>query len=117
MASLPVIPAPQPDEDIGEAQWNLPEVLRVNAELLLWHGGPGAVAGAEAQLLRSPRRGAAAGHPVMELRAATSLARLWQRGGRVAAARDLLAATVERFTEGFGANDFVTARQLITEWS
>jgi len=53
MASLPVIPAPQPDEDIGEARWNLPEVLRVNAELLLWHGGPGAVAAAEAQLLRS----------------------------------------------------------------
>jgi hypothetical protein len=43
---------PQPDEDIGEAQWNLPEVLRVNAELLLWHGGPDAVAGAEVQLLR-----------------------------------------------------------------
>jgi predicted ATPase len=117
MASLPVIPAPQPDEDIGEAQWNLPEVLRVNAELLLWHGGPGAVAGAEAQLLRSldvARRQATLS---WELRAATSLARLWQRGGRVAAARDLLAATVERFTEGFGANDFVTARQLITEWS
>src|ERR1019366_9858466 len=53
MASLPVIPVPRPDEDIGEAQWNLPEVLRVNAELLLWHGGPDAVAAAEAQLLRS----------------------------------------------------------------
>ena len=82
MASLPVIPVPQPDEDIGEAQWNLPEVLRVNAELLLWHGGPGAVAAAEAQLLRSldvARRQASLS---WELRSATSLARLWHRRGR-----------------------------------
>ena len=117
MASLPVIPTPQPDEDIGEAQWSLPEVLRVNAELLLWHGGPDAAAGAEAQLLRSldvARRQATLS---WELRAATSLARLWRRGGRVAAALDLLAATVERFTEGFGTNDLVTARRLIAEWS
>jgi predicted ATPase/DNA-binding winged helix-turn-helix (wHTH) protein len=117
MASLPVIPVPQPDENIGEAQWNLPEVLRVNAELLLWHGGPSAVAGAEAQLLRSldvARRQAALS---WELRSATSLARLWHRRGRAPAARDLLIATVERFTEGLRTNDVLTARQLISRWS
>jgi predicted ATPase/DNA-binding winged helix-turn-helix (wHTH) protein len=117
MASLPVIPVPQPDENIGEAQWNLPEVLRVNAELLLWHGGPSAVAGAEAQLLRSldvARRQAALS---WELRSATSLARLWHRRGRAPAAQDLLIATVERFTEGLRTNDVLTARQLISRWS
>jgi predicted ATPase/DNA-binding winged helix-turn-helix (wHTH) protein len=117
MASLPIIPVPQPDENIGESEWNLPEVLRVNAELLLWRGGPGALAEAEAQLLRSldvSRRQATVS---WELRAATSLARLWQSGGRVAAARDLLAATVDRFTEGFGTDDVVTARRLIARWS
>ena len=117
MASLPVIPVPQPDEDIGEAQWNLPEVLRVNAELLLWHGGQRAVAVAETQLLRSLDIAKQQATLSWELRAATGLARLWQRGGRVAAARDLLAATVDRFTEGFDTADIVTARRLITDWS
>ena len=117
MASLPVIPMPQPAEDVGEAEWNLPEVLRVNAELLLWHGGPDAATRAEAQLLRSldvARRQATLS---WELRSATSLARLWRRHGRGAAARDLLAATIDRFTEGFGTHDVVTARRLIARWS
>jgi predicted ATPase/DNA-binding winged helix-turn-helix (wHTH) protein len=117
MASLPVIPVPQPDEDISEAQWNLPEVLRVNAELLLWHDGADAVAGAEAQLLRSLDMARRQATLSWELRAATSLALLWQRGERVVAARDLLTATVDRFTEGFGTYDVVTARRLIAEWS
>jgi predicted ATPase len=117
MASLPVIPAPQPDEDVGEAEWNLAEILRVNAELLLWHGGSDAAPAAESCLLRSldvARRQATLS---WELRTATSLARLWHRGGRVAAAQDLLAATVDRFTEGFGTSDVVTARRLIAQWS
>ena len=117
MASLPVIPMPQPAEDVGEAEWNLPEVLRVNAELLLWHGGPDAATEAEAQLLRSldvARRQATLS---WELRSATSLARLWRRHGRGAAARDLLAATIDRFTEGLGTHDVVTARRLIARWS
>ena len=117
MASLPVIPVPQPDEDVGEAQWNLPEILRVNAELLLWHGGPDAAPAAEAQLLRSLDVARQQATLSWELRSATSLARLWHRGGRVAEARDLLAATVDRFTEGFGTSDVVTARRLIAEWS
>jgi predicted ATPase/DNA-binding winged helix-turn-helix (wHTH) protein len=117
MASLPVIPIPQPHQDVGEAEWNLPEILRVNAELLSWHGGPDAVAGAEAQLLRSLDVARQQSTLSWELRSATNLARLWHRGGHVAKARDLLAATVDRFTEGFGTSDVVTARRLIAEWS
>jgi predicted ATPase/DNA-binding winged helix-turn-helix (wHTH) protein len=117
MASLPVIPVPRPDQDIGEAEWNLPEILRVNAELLLWHDGPDAVAGAEAQLLRSLDVARQQSTLSWELRSATNLARLWHRGGRVAKACDLLAATVDRFTEGFGTGDVVMARRLIAEWS
>jgi hypothetical protein len=117
MTSLPVIPIPQPDQDVGEAEWNLPEILRVNAELLLWHGGPDAVAGAEAQLLRSLDVARQQSTLSWELRSATNLARLWHYGGRIAKARDLLAATVDRFTEGFGTSDVVTARRLLAEWS
>jgi predicted ATPase/DNA-binding winged helix-turn-helix (wHTH) protein len=117
MASLPVIPVPQSDEDVGEAKWNLPEILRVNAELLLWHGGPDATPAAETQLLRSLDLARQQSTLSWELRSATDMARLWHRGGRVAKARDLLATTVDRFSEGFGTSDVVTARRLIAEWS
>ncbi len=50
---LQTVPMPQPDDDVGDAHWSLPEVLRVNAELLLWHNAPNAAAEAEAVLLRS----------------------------------------------------------------
>ncbi|MBI1814295.1 MAG: AAA family ATPase [Deltaproteobacteria bacterium] len=50
-----------------------------------------------------------------ELRAATSLARLWQRQGRRAAARDLLAPVYEWFTEGFDTRDLKDAKALLEE--
>jgi len=117
LASLPIVPVPQPDEDVGDALWSLPEIVRVNAELLLWHGGSDATPAAESQLLRSLNLARQQSTLSWELRSAMSLARLWHRGGRVAEARDLLAATNDRFTEGFGTSDVVTARRLIAEWS
>jgi predicted ATPase len=50
-----------------------------------------------------------------ELRAATSLARLWQRQGKRDAARDLLAPVYEWFTEGFDTRDLVEAKALLAE--
>jgi hypothetical protein len=117
LAALPIIPVPQPEEDVGDALWSLPEILRVNAELLLWHGGRDAAPAAESCLLRSLEVARQQATLSWELRSATSLARLWHRDGRVAEARDLLAATSDRFTEGFGTGDVVTARRLIAEWS
>jgi hypothetical protein len=115
LAALPIVPVPPPDEDVGDALWSLPEILRVNAELLLWHGGSDAMPAMESQLLRSLDLARQQSTLSWELRAATSLARLWR--GRVAEARDLLAATHDRFTEGFSTRDVVTARRLIAEWS
>ena len=48
-----------------------------------------------------------------ELRAATSLARLWQRTGRRIEARDLLAPIHDWFTEGFDTPDLRDARVLV----
>ena len=48
----------------------------------------------------------------LELRAATSLARLWHRQGRRAEARDLLEPVHAWFTEGFDTADLSEARQL-----
>jgi predicted ATPase/DNA-binding winged helix-turn-helix (wHTH) protein len=117
LASAGTIAIPQPDDDVGDALWSLPEVLRVNAELALWHGGPDATAVAEAKLHRSLELARARSTLSWELRTATSLARLWRRNGRGAEARGLLAATCDRFSEGFETADMLCARQLIAEWS
>jgi predicted ATPase len=50
-----------------------------------------------------------------ELRAATSLARLWREQGRRAEARDLLAPVYDSFTEGFDTQDLKDAKRLIDD--
>ena len=50
-----------------------------------------------------------------ELRAATSLARLWQQQGKAIEARNLLAPVYEWFTEGFDTADLKDAKALIEE--
>jgi hypothetical protein len=48
-----------------------------------------------------------------ELRGATSLARLWQRQGKRAEARALLAPVYAWFTQGFDTGDLVDAKALL----
>jgi predicted ATPase len=50
-----------------------------------------------------------------ELRAATSLARLWREQGRRGEARDLLAPVYGAFTEGFDTADLQDAKRLLDE--
>ena len=52
-----------------------------------------------------------------ELRAATSLARLWQQQGKVAEAQELLAPVYNWFTEGFDTADLKDAKALLEEIS
>jgi class 3 adenylate cyclase/predicted ATPase len=51
----------------------------------------------------------------LELRAALSLARLWQRQGRRAEAYDLLASVYGWFSEGFDTADLTDAKALLDE--
>ena len=51
----------------------------------------------------------------LELRAATSLARLWQQQGKRAEAHDLLAPVYGWFTEGFDTADLQEAKALLDE--
>jgi predicted ATPase len=51
----------------------------------------------------------------LELRAAMSLARLWQQQGKSAAARGLLAPLYGWFTEGFETADLQEARALLEQ--
>ena len=48
-----------------------------------------------------------------ELRAATSLARLWRDRGKRTQARDLLAPVYDWFTEGFDTADLKDAKALL----
>jgi predicted ATPase len=50
-----------------------------------------------------------------ELRAATRLARLWQRHGKREEARELLAPLYGWFTEGFDTRDLKEAKALLDE--
>jgi predicted ATPase len=49
----------------------------------------------------------------LELRAAMSLARLWQEQGKRAEARELLAPIYDWFTEGFDTADLKEAKALL----
>ena len=51
----------------------------------------------------------------LELRAATSLARLWQSQGKTTEARELLAPVYAWFTEGFDTADLVDAKALLDD--
>jgi adenylate cyclase len=51
----------------------------------------------------------------LELRAATSVARLWQRQGKKAEAHRLLAEIYGWFTEGFDTKDLQAAKVLLEE--
>jgi predicted ATPase len=53
----------------------------------------------------------------LELRTATSLSRLWQRQGRGAEARQLLAEVYGWFTEGFDTPDLREVKALLEELS
>jgi predicted ATPase len=52
-----------------------------------------------------------------ELRATTSLARLWQKQGKREEARRILAEIYGWFTEGFDTADLIEARTLLEELS
>ena len=78
--------------------------------LLLEAGEPG---GGEACLLEAVRCARGQATRSLELRAATSLARLWRDQGRRAEARDLRAPIHGWFTEGFDTPDLKEARALL----
>jgi predicted ATPase len=90
------------------------EIQRIKGELLLARS-PSDDAEAEAsfrEALDVARRQSAKS---FELRAATSLARLWQQQGKRDEPRDLLAPVRAWFTEGFDTKDLRDAKTLLEE--
>jgi predicted ATPase len=107
------ISTPFPDDAPCDAPWSLPEVLRVDAELLLWRGGPGAVATAEAKLQQALELARQQSALSWELRTALSIARLRVAQGRSRDARGLLEPIYGRFTEGLDTLDLRSSRALL----
>ena len=77
-------------------------------------GRPGRSAG-RSLLPASPRHCPPPAGQILELRAATSLARLWQRQGKRAEAHELLAPIYGWFTEGFDTADLQEAKALLAD--
>jgi predicted ATPase len=103
------------DEGIGMCQTLLdcfyePEFHRLRGELLRVRGDTG---GAEASFRRALVLAGRHGARSLELRAATSAARLLADRGEAEAARRQLAAVYEWFTEGFDSRDLQEARALL----
>ena len=88
------------------------EVCRVRGALLADEGD---VAAAEAQFTKAIGIARDQGAKHWELRAATSLARLWRDQGRCTEARDLLAPVYGWFTEGLGTPDLRKAKALLNQ--
>ncbi len=95
-------------------RWYEAELYRLKGELLLQQSSDNQ-AEAEAcfqQALDVARHQQAKS---FELRAATSLARLWQQQGKRQEAHDLLAPVYSWFTEGFDTADLQDAKALLDE--
>jgi predicted ATPase len=95
-------------------RWWEAELHRLQGELLLAQS-PDHAAAAETcfhHALEVARRQQA---KALELRAALSLSRLWQRQGKRGEARQLLTAIYDWFSEGFDSADLQDAKVLLHE--
>jgi predicted ATPase/DNA-binding winged helix-turn-helix (wHTH) protein len=112
---LPALEEAIDQSEPTEEQWLIAEQLRVKGEILLWRGGSGVALEAEAHFRQALDLARQQGALSWELRAATSLARLWHDQDRNKQAHAVLAPVYNRFTEGFSTADLKAARLLLDE--
>jgi tetratricopeptide (TPR) repeat protein len=96
--------------DHGES-FDMPEMLRVKADILVQSARPTEAEACLQQSLALSRRQSARG---WELRGAMSLARVWQQAGRKGDAQALLGPLVAQYREGLSSRDLVAARGLLS---
>jgi len=100
--------------DTTGERWYAPELYRLKGDLLLQQHADNQ---AEAETCFQQAITVAQNQQAksLELRAATSLARLWQQQGKRQEAHDLLAPVYHWFTEGFDTADLKDAKALLEE--
>jgi class 3 adenylate cyclase/predicted ATPase len=96
----------------GGEHFSLPEIHRIKGKLLL-AGSVNDIDAAEAAFGEALSIAREQEAKSLELRAATSLARLWRDQGRKQQARELLAPIYGWFTEGFDTRDLKQAKALL----
>jgi predicted ATPase len=101
--------------DLTEETWPIAELLRLKGERLLLRGTQGAATEAEGRFRQALDWARRQGALSLELRAATSFARLMRDQGRSADAVALLQPVYDRFTEGFATADLTAAKALLDE--
>ena len=109
------------DEALNDVQqtgerWSESELYRLKGELLLQKPSDNS-AEAETCIKRALDIAASQQAKSWELRAATSLARLWQSQGRRQEALGVLAPVFDWFTEGFDIPDLKEAKSLLDNMS
>jgi predicted ATPase/DNA-binding winged helix-turn-helix (wHTH) protein len=99
----------------GQESWCAAEILRVAGEAVRRAAAQDSAQAAEALFHRSLDLARRQNALSWELRTATSLARLWRDQHRVGAARELLSAVRDRFSEGFQTRDCLKADALLQD--
>ena len=100
-------------DELG-AKFNYAEIIRFQGICLLRRDNND-VEEAEPLLSEAMAVARGQGAKLYELRAAVSLARLWQSQGKTAQARDLLEPLYAWFSEGFDTPDLIEAKALLDE--
>jgi len=93
--------------------FHLIQLNLTRGDLLIWSGDPAGPAEAETCYRCALDMARAFRTPMLELRAATNLARLWSQQGRSDAAGALLAPLVAGFSEGLDLHDLQMARAVL----
>ena len=101
-------------ERTGERSYEA-DLWRIKGELLLQLGADDAQTEAESCYQKAIAIAQQQSTKIFELRAATSLARLWQQQGKTAEARQMLAEIYGWFTEGFDTADLQDAKALLAK--
>jgi tetratricopeptide (TPR) repeat protein len=96
-----------------KGRWLFPDLLRIRGELLLLQAAAGAAAAADDHFRQALDWARRQGALSLELRAATSLARLLRDRGSSVDARAVLQPVYDRFTEGFDMGDLKAAKALL----
>jgi len=92
------------------------EGLRLGGEIALAADANAQRDAAEAAFTAALALAGRQGSRALELRAATSLARLWALGGEEHRAAEWLGPRVDAFDEGLDTADLVAARGLVAAW-
>jgi predicted ATPase len=98
-----------------EERWLIAEFLRIKGELLLLQNTNGAAPAAEDRFRQAIDWARRQGALSLELRAATSLARLMHNRGCQTDASAILQPVYDRFTEGFETANLKAAKELLED--